>query len=346
MLAICNTMAMPLVAALLLGACTADLAPYAEDLEAADVFGDSDDRQEVYEYASNESYSKVAEATALVVARKDLSLSEGDDTWSFDGNTKTLGEERGLCEDERFAEQPVEGFCTGILVGPDLLLTAGHCVVVPKNCADIAVVFGYEYQSPGDELESVRSGVPAADVYHCKEAIDIAFAFATWEECEVDFALLRLDRPVTERRPMQIAPSREAIPGMELAAVGHPSNLPKKITAGGSVQAIAHDGHNLHYDLDTFGGNSGSPVVDDDGELQAIHICGPIRDDYVSTDDETCRRPAKCEEPGCDGWAVGFHTAPLAPLIACAKQGVSAADCVDYQGYPEFRYEPPESPHM
>jgi len=47
---------------------------------------------------------------------------------------KSISDSMGLCKDERFADQPSAMSCSGFLVGPDLLVTAGHCVTSRPLC--------------------------------------------------------------------------------------------------------------------------------------------------------------------------------------------------------------------
>ena len=47
-----------------------------------------------------------------------------------------------LCQSERYQTQPVGAFCTGFLVGPDLIATAGHCAKA-IDVRDRRCVFGY-----------------------------------------------------------------------------------------------------------------------------------------------------------------------------------------------------------
>ena len=56
--------------------------------------------------------------------------------------TQNFGTSRNLCSSEPFRDQPIGAFCSGFLVGPDLVATAGHCANT-TNVTDISFVFGY-----------------------------------------------------------------------------------------------------------------------------------------------------------------------------------------------------------
>ena len=47
----------------------------------------------------------------------------------------TLDEEFSLCEEERFRDQVTASNCSGVLVAPDIIATAGHCYA-GNECRD------------------------------------------------------------------------------------------------------------------------------------------------------------------------------------------------------------------
>jgi len=60
---------------------------------------------------------------------------------------KTLGDKLKLCSDEKFREQPSAAFCSGFLVGSDLLVSSGHCFREADACANTSIVFGFSYNT-------------------------------------------------------------------------------------------------------------------------------------------------------------------------------------------------------
>ena len=59
--------------------------------------------------------------------------------------TQQFGTSRNLCASEPFADQPVGAFCSGFLVEPDVVATAGHCVRAPQ-LDQVRFVFGFRMQ--------------------------------------------------------------------------------------------------------------------------------------------------------------------------------------------------------
>ncbi|RLA64962.1 MAG: hypothetical protein DRQ89_02760 [Epsilonproteobacteria bacterium] len=177
---------------------------------------------------------------------------------------KTFKEVRTLCEDERFSKQFSLPVCTGFLVAPDLLVTAGHCVN-KTNYHNRAWIFGYDQSRATDSLPTFK----AEFVYHTKEVLE-------WKEDRInksDFALVRLDRAVTIADPLKFRSYGEASVGTELAIIGHPNGLPTKISA--DAQILENKPNAYKTNLDSFGGNSGSPVFNlYTGEVEGILISG------------------------------------------------------------------------
>ncbi len=177
-----------------------------------------------------------------------------------------------LCPDERFADQPVGSFCTASLVAPDLMLTAGHCVPSAASCNGKKFVFGFQ-MGPNGEWPSK---VPASDVYSCAEVV------ASSNGDTRDFAVVRLDRPVLDREPIPVNRGLPPEKGAGVFVIGTPLGLPLKVAGGANVRAVEQD--SFMTDLDTFGGNSGSPVFSArTGLLEGILIAGgqdlTVRDD-------------------------------------------------------------------
>lgn len=102
-----------------------------------------------------------------------------------------------LCPKERFREQVAAASCSGTLIDKDIILTAGHCVGNGRmDCTMNAWVF--DYRATSEKQPYVI--VPSTSVYKCKEIIKAQVDLVK----NVDFALIRLDRNVTDRKAIDI----------------------------------------------------------------------------------------------------------------------------------------------
>jgi len=199
-----------------------------------------------------------------------------------------LGVKFSLVPGQRFADQKAAAFCSGFLVGDDLLATAGHCVrdhashntAAPRShagpcqenlsqgdyCENIRVVFGFRKDLGG----AIAKGAYAKNVYKCAEVVSHSLSGGP------DYALIRLDRKVSGRWPLAINRDNAGLSrNTPLFVIGHPSGLPLKIAGDAMVISSGTDvyvnrrgvsrkwvdnAYSFLTNLDAFHGNSGSPV--------------------------------------------------------------------------------------
>jgi hypothetical protein len=153
-----------------------------------------------------------------------------------------------LCPGQRYLTQPTAAACSGVLATPNRVVTAGHCV----NQADLArtrFVFGYRMVDGAQ----ARTTIPNRDIYRGAQLV--ARRLSTTQ----DFAVVRLDRNVAGRVPAPIQATSGIPLNTPLYVLGHPSGLPTKVAGGAKVLGNASPFY-VSANLDTFGGNSGSPV--------------------------------------------------------------------------------------
>lgn len=189
---------------------------------------------------------------------------------------KTLGEFFKLCEHARFRHQPFIANCSGFLVAPDIVVSAGHCFESKDMCSKYRWVFDYKVE---DEKQT-NVTVPATSVYKCKEILDAKFT------TKLDYAIIRLDRPVTDRSPVKIA--SKITPGTPVVMIGHPSGLPQKIADNAWVKSVSET--EFKANVDAFQINSGSAVFNAvNGDLMGILVRGKI--DYRTNPEFNCTEP-------------------------------------------------------
>lgn len=186
----------------------------------------------------------------------------------------TMETDFGLCNDERFSQQPSAVVCSGFLVGPDLLVTAGHCIPTKKDCESVSWVFDYKVSKKTNRAEVL---VPKKNVYKCSSVIETKLEGK--QDSSRDYALIKLDRVVSGRNPLVYRTKGRIKNGERIIVIGHPSGLPQKVAGNAKVFSNSASGF-FETNLDTFGGNSGSAVFNEKtGIIEGILVRGAK--DYV-----------------------------------------------------------------
>ena len=258
------------------------------------VYGD-DNRVEPFETSS--SYFQLAESTAAMIEASNIQLSRSG---TYDINTKTLADSWDVCKSERFSEQPTVAVCSGFLIAPDILVTAGHCITNQTQCDENLWVFNYGLYSANQDVTRAK----ISDVYKCKEILDRALDSGSDPK---DYAVIRLERVVEGRTPLKFRRSGKIKNHEDVLVIGHPTGLPTKVADGASVRDNTHHAF-FSTNLDTFGGNSGSAVFNTNtGEVEGILVRGEI--DYVNDRAQDCKVVNVCEASGCRGEDVTRITA-------------------------------------
>lgn len=295
--------------------------------QASLVFG-ADDRIE--NGAATGAIKTWADSVAILVSDDKLSCSNGTcplqrQAWTIDFQTGSR-----LCSNVRFRGQstltfgpPLQGgFCTGFLVGPDLIASAAHCPVFGRSCEATKFVFGWTAAANGG---SVPTSVPASNVYSCIDVWNGNY-FANNDD---DWVVYKLDRPVSgARAPFQVRHAGTVAANVQVGLIGHPLGVPQKISPVGNTTSTGNSfwfGNNL----DMFEVNSGSPVFDRaTGVVEGIQIRGAGVPHFVAGTDASgaCVRENVCSTTaGCTGGDFGkaFRIARASDFIPLTPAQIS-----------------------
>ncbi|MCC7442431.1 MAG: proprotein convertase P-domain-containing protein [Bdellovibrionales bacterium] len=292
------------LAALSLSACQqVDPAGITASTDSKVIYG-NDDRIDPIQTADAFWLDRADSTVALIRAAKLSDLGNGTTRIAVVNH----GESNSLCSNEPFAEQVEAAFCSGFLVAPNLMVTAGHCIEDAADCSATRFVFGFAVRSGGAQPETV----PTRDVYSCAQVLH-SQAVGNG----ADYAVIRLDRAVIGHEPLSIRRTGSLAVGDGLTVIGHPSGLPTKIAGGANVRSL-QSGY-VVANLDTYGGNSGSAVFNSiTGEVEGILVRG--EQDYEFQNG--CYVSKKCGDSECRGedvttinQAIPYidGTAPLEP---------------------------------
>ncbi|MCR9203135.1 MAG: serine protease [Halobacteriovoraceae bacterium] len=250
-----------------------------------------DNRQDTENY-HDRKFRELAKSVAGMVSKNKL-VKDFLNPEQHSFFKKTAKRAYRLCEEERFALQNVLPICTGFLVAPDIMVTAGHCITSEEECERFAWVFDYTKGT---------TKIPNENIYNCKEILgrETKDTYLTLK----DYAVIRLTRKVEGRKPLKFRRKGRPNLGTPLVVIGHPIGLPQKIANGAEVKIGHYSGlftpirslirkrHFIMANVDTFVGNSGSPVFNEDtGEVEGILVEGA--EDFEEDPDFLCKRSVK-----------------------------------------------------
>ncbi|EQC47111.1 serine protease [Bacteriovorax sp. Seq25_V] len=251
---------------------------------------DNDDRLNFHEL-TDPKHIEWAHATAAMIAS--YVIYEDDNNQSRIKG-KMLSQQ-GVCEYEKFARELTAADCSGFLISPDTLVTAGHCIRKNSDCEGWRWVF--DYQTGPDYKIGKTLRVSNDNIYRCQQIL------ARELSDDTDYAIIKLDRPVLGRKPLKIRKEGHVTKADQLTLIGFPSGLPLKVAPNAKVMYPNISQTFFLASTDSFAGNSGSPVINSQtGEVEGILVRG--EEDYVRRK-KGCLVPNVCTtQDHCEGEAV------------------------------------------
>ena len=171
----------------------------------------------------------------------------------------------------RDGENRSQGFGTGFLIAPGLLLTNNHVLSSREVAAASQVEFNYQRGLDG-RLEP--TSVFNLDVDRC---------FVTSPLKELDFTLVGVAETSADGHLLNAfgylglnAANDEVLAGECVSIIQHPKGDPKQVALRKNEVIKLPDDEDrfLHYQTDTNPGSSGSPVFNDGWEVVALHHSG------------------------------------------------------------------------
>jgi V8-like Glu-specific endopeptidase len=264
-----------------------------------------DDRRDWYQLSPGSGLERLARASVALFDAAKLDTPSGG---MVRIKIKSFQETKHLCPTPKpkFGGQPSGAFCSGTLVRPDLVLTAGHCVreishneALPADVTKVKFVFGYAVRSPGADATQV----PEANVFTGKKAVGGEKPNMK-DANRHDWALVRLGRPVPSSvaAPVTDWETAPVAKGAQVFVMGFPAGIPFKYAAGATVRDASNKAWFV-ANLDTFGGNSGSGVYNQaTKKLAGILVAGEV--DYKPDTARGCYLLNLCPDNGCTGETV------------------------------------------
>lgn len=240
-----------------------------------------DDRKEAYEITNSRIKENINSVVALI--RKNDISDNGDGKSTI--RTRIFGVARNLCENEKFYNQPIAPFCSGFLVSKDLIATAAHCVENQEDLKSIRFVFGFRMKNQNEGSTVIDN----SDIYEGESIVNRIL-----DDNGSDWAVIKLkNQVVNDHKPVVLRRTGKISDNESVYVVGHPVGLPTKFADGANVRNNTNESFFV-CNLDTYGGNSGSPVFNSSThELEGILVRGET--DFITTENG-CRKSNVCPQ--------------------------------------------------
>jgi endonuclease G, mitochondrial len=160
---------------------------------------------------------------------------------------------------------------TGFLIGPRLLITNNHVLSSPAEATQTEAEFNYEHDIDGVMRRAVQYNLDPGQLFYTSTELDITLvAVAPMSDYGV---------PIERHGWLPLLPlSGKSVDGEWISIVQHPNGTAKQIAIHAS-QIIKLDPAKvpgvtenfIQYTTDTEPGSSGSPVLNDQWQVVAIH---------------------------------------------------------------------------
>lgn len=264
------------------------------------IYGE-DNRSNIYD-TEDQKLIKLSKSIAVMTYNYKLRKNRDDSNYYKYSKTPAFVS-YDICDDEPFAKEFILGNCTGFLIAKDTLITAGHCLSTQETCTNTSWVF--------DQVTS-NGLVKKSNTFKCKKIIQTGVNVSKANHFYQDYTVLELEEKPSEANRPYLELSEEALHlGDSLYTIGSPFGTPLKFADDGYITSLTSlessiieyarqaGDEDRHYplkvdeyfmtNLDTFSGNSGSPIFSSrSGKVVGLLSSGSI--DWDFDDINYCQR--------------------------------------------------------
>ena len=252
--------------------------------ETKGIYG-TDNRQEISGNLPN-NYLKASKTVFALIHRKYFQKNGEKFTLGSKGNYAKVYR---LCNSDSFGDQDIYADCSAFAITQNVVASAGHCINY-SNYTDYLLVTDLTLENL--KFFNNAGGIPADNVFEISQVLDSKFS------SDIDYSVFRVNKPIPSDRVVTLS-NKTVYSNLDyFYVIGFPCGLPMKMCNSASFRR--NNSQNFfQINSDTYGGNSGSPVFNENtNQVEGILVRGN-KDFFFN--DGNCASSIVCPEFGCRG---------------------------------------------
>lgn len=257
------------------------------------------DEREFITKKSDKKILELSKSIGLIIAKEQVVVGK----FRASIEAPLLQEEMSMCKGEPFLTSPIIPACTGFLVAPNIMATAGHCFQTEDDCLNKRIIFDVD----ATKISSNGYKISSKNVFSCSKIIVTRYD-PNRPDLE-DYSLIELDREPKCRLPLKLNLTKKIGDKEAVFMIGHPFGMPLILSPVGTVSENVNE-FQFTTNLDAFEGNSGAPVFNKNTfEVEGILVNG--QQDLVQDSKNKCYRNAIYNGRGLEGVLRAIELAPF-----------------------------------